>query len=292
MKQKFPRKKPHPLPAIRPVAEYDATGTLAVQYEETKQALQVPWMGVVAMSFAHYPNFWGVLWKGMRALVQSEEFVAACRRLRLVTENAVAEIPARDLVAELQSLGYGEKEIVEIRALIEVFSHGNMPYLLIATTARILLEGGALSVERGASHHVGRHAPPAPARLTLMEPHHADPSMAKVFTDIRQTLALPFVNTDYRALARWPSYFKLAWGELKPVVGSVDHLTACDMVHSEAVSLALSLPNPAGLSSEPLKLAADRDASIPEVLEVVRLFQFLLPELAVNIACLRAQLRN
>lgn len=292
MKQKYPRQKPNPIPAIHPVAEYDATGALAAAYDDTKKVLQVPWMGVVAMAFAHYPNVWSVLWKGLRPMAQSEEFVAACRRLRRVAERSVAEIPTRDTVAELQSLGYGEREIAEIRALIEVFSHGNMPYLLIATIARVLLEGGRLSDERSTSRFAGRHAPPAPVRLTLMEAHHADPATVKVFTDIRQTLGLPFVNTDYRALARWPTYFRLAWGDLKPIVGSVDHLTAVEVVHGEAVALATSLPNPGGLDADTMLLAADRDASIAEVLDVVRLFQFLLPELAVNIALLRAQARG
>jgi hypothetical protein len=46
-----------------------------------------------------------------------------------------------------------------------------------------------------------------------MEYHHADASTRLVFDDVKTALGLPFLNTDYRALARWPSYFALAWAD-------------------------------------------------------------------------------
>ncbi|MCB1343373.1 MAG: hypothetical protein KDK24_20370 [Pseudooceanicola sp.] len=290
MKVRYPRRKPHPVPPIHPVPDYAAGPALTQVYQDTRSVLQVPWMGVVTMAFAHYPNFWGTLWRGLRPLAQSEEFVAGIKRLRRVTESTVAAIPTRDMVAALEAAGYGEREIAEIRALVEVFSHGNMPYLLIATAARLLLEGAALSDTRTVTRSTARHAPPAPEKLILMEPHHADAATVRVYNEIRRALGLPFVNTDYRALARWPSYFRLAWDDLRPMIGSVDHMAAVDVVHGEALTLMAGLPNPGGLTPEALQAAAERDASLEEVLEVVRLFQFLLPELAVNVAIFRAQL--
>lgn len=41
------RFKPDPVPAIRPLPVYLATGQRAEWYEDTKQALQVPWIGAV-----------------------------------------------------------------------------------------------------------------------------------------------------------------------------------------------------------------------------------------------------
>jgi hypothetical protein len=42
--------RPDPIPAIHPLPEYMATGQVTQWYEETKGALQVPWMGVVTMA--------------------------------------------------------------------------------------------------------------------------------------------------------------------------------------------------------------------------------------------------
>jgi hypothetical protein len=54
----------------------------------------------------------------------------------------------------------------------------------------------------------------------------------------------------------------------------------------------LNLQNPKSLKSKDLQNAAIKDASLKEVVEVVCLFQWLLPGLAVNVAFFRAQLSS
>ena len=70
------RLKPSPIPPIHPVPEYLADEALAAVYADTKTVLQVPWMGVVTMAFAHYRNFYQTLWTGLRELAVSAEFIA------------------------------------------------------------------------------------------------------------------------------------------------------------------------------------------------------------------------
>ena len=84
----LPRLRPSPLPSINPVPEYLADDALKRVYEETKLTLQVPWMGVVTMAFAHYPSFFDTLWGGLSQLAGSREFVEACRALRVCAEDA------------------------------------------------------------------------------------------------------------------------------------------------------------------------------------------------------------
>ncbi len=62
-------------------------------------------------------------------------------------------------------------------------------------------------------------------------------------------------------------------------------------IHEAAVSAVRSLPNYGNLRGEALRVAARSSASEGEVLSVVRLFQWLLPGLAANVAFFRAQLR-
>ncbi|MEO1330800.1 MAG: hypothetical protein AAFW46_14180, partial [Pseudomonadota bacterium] len=87
-----PRRKPDPIPPVRPVPEHRADARLLSTYEDVKQALQVPWMGVVTMAFAHYPAFWGALWSGVRPLAGTAPFVEACRALRAEAETAAATL--------------------------------------------------------------------------------------------------------------------------------------------------------------------------------------------------------
>ncbi|QFS81234.1 halocarboxylic acid dehydrogenase DehI family protein [Roseivivax sp. THAF197b] len=288
MASDLPRLKPVPLPAIHPVPEYEATGALADVYSRTKRGLGVPWMGVVAMAFAHYPKFYNCLWTALEPVVGTEGFASSCRSLRDAAETQAERLAPLGIRTRLENMGYGNREIDEIRACNEVFSDGNMPYLLMATLARLLLEGHAWQGQAStAALQTSADAGPKPA---LMEAHHADPTMASMYEDIRVTLGLPFVNTDYRAFARWPSYFAPAWADLKGALTGPGYADAVEHVHRVAIDLAIALPNPTGLTSEGLRDAAKADAELDDVLSVVRLFQWLLPGLTLNVAFLRAQL--
>ena len=96
---------------------------------------------------------------------------------------------------------------------------------------------------------------------------------------------------DYRALARWPSYFALAWADLRPRLQQDDYGVLVAEIHEAAVSTVRLLPNYGNLRGEALRATARSGASEGEVLSVVRLFQWLLPGLVANVAFFREQLR-
>ena len=247
-------------------------------------------MGVVAMDFAHYPRFYDTLWSAVEPISGTQVFRQTCQSLRDVAEREAEALEPAPLVSRLSAQGYDVQEIDDIRACNEVFSVGNMPYVLMATLARLLLEGHAWQ----GSGDLGRVTSPIPAmpRPPLMEAHHASDDLAALYADLRGAPGLPFVNTDYRAFARWPSYFALAWSDLKPRLSEVGYATRVECVHHAAITLAVSLPNASGITPDALRDAATSDASLEEVLSVVRLFQWLLPGLAVNVAFFRSQLQR
>ncbi len=286
------RVKPSPIPPISPVPEYLVDEALAAVYDDTKSVLQVPWMGVVTMAFAHYRTFYETLWTGLRELAGSREFITACSTLRQAAEQEAGGLGAGQLSEKLGAHGFADRELSEIREQIEIFSHGNMPYLLIATAARLLLEGHELSAESKVTPLRQHHGPSTQSRLTLIEAHHADAPTRAVYEEVKATLGLPFVNTDYRALARWPSYFAMAWSDLRPKIATARYRTALDNVHNVATSLMQETPNPGQLTPEKLRAAAAQDGDLDEIVSVVQLFQWLLPGLVVNVAYFRAQLRQ
>lgn len=110
-----------------------------------------------------------------------------------------------------------------------------------------------------------------------------------MFDDVKRRLGLPFLNTDYRALARWPSYFAMAWADLGPRIGGGDHEPACAVYQARAVEPVAGLPNPSGLTGAALRAAAEQDGS-PDLLPVVQLFQHLHAGLMTNVAYFRNQL--
>ena len=95
------RLRPDPIPAIHPLPEYLASGQRKAWYEDTRQVLQVPWMGVVTMAYSHYPNFFGELWRGLKPLCESRPFVEAFLDLRKFVETETALLNPQPLVKEL-----------------------------------------------------------------------------------------------------------------------------------------------------------------------------------------------
>ncbi len=287
----IPRAMPEPIPAIHPLPEYLVAGATKARYEDMKSVLQVPWMGVVTMAYAHYPAFFDTLWEGLRALCRSAAYVECSRNLRQFTEDSVASLDPPPIAERLGALGYAPREVGQIADMIEVFSHGNFAYLPMAAIVSALLHGGEIEGGGDAPAFEGRHAPDSAVPFLLMEAHHGDAPIKALYEDIKRTLGLPFVNTDYRALARWPSYFALAWGDLKPRIGSAAHEAIAQGLHSRALDFARTLPNPASLTSEALTQAAKRDAPLAEIVEVAKLFFHLIPGLVTNVAFFRHQLR-
>lgn len=285
------RLRPEPIPAIHPMPEYLASGQRKDWYEDTRRVLQVPWMGVVTMAYSHYPNFFGELWRGLKPLCESRPFVEAFLELRDFVETETAGLNPKPLVQELTEMGYAPREIDSIREMNTVFSHGNQPYVIIAAIVRHLLEVGDMAGGSDTALFEGRHAPDVQVPFLLMEAHHVDEPTRAVYEDIKHCLNLPFVNTDYRAFARWPSYFALAWSDLRGSVVTGAHEAVCLACHDRVAKLAADvLPNPGGLSAEKLRSAAEADASLEEVIQMCRLFQWLLPGLITNVAFLRHQL--
>lgn len=290
MSRTLPRLKPDTLPAVTAVPEYLAEGDLKADYENTKQVLQVPWMGIVAMAFASYRNLYGAFWPAFRDSFAGREVVDNCAALRADAEKAILSLDPPPIVPRLTAMGYAPRELDQIRAMIEVFSHGNFPYCFMATMTRALLEGHELENRAHPKPFSARHAPDVSVPFLLVEAHHANQPTREVYDDIKSQLGLPFVNTDYRALSRWPSYFSLAWGDLRSHVRSRGYEEIVSTIHSDFVEACQALPNPSGLSAQALRAAAEKDpASIDEILDVVRLFQWLLPGLIANVAYFRAQ---
>ena len=165
---------PEPLPRIHPLPEFLATDRCKQWHEEMKEAMQVPWMGVVTMACVHYPEFFATLWESAQPLVRSRPFVEASAALRQLTETETAKLRPPPIAMRLENLGYAEREIAQIRGMIEIFSHGNFPYLLPATIVRLLLEGEEMGDGTEAPLFEGRHAPDVQVPLVLLEIHHAD----------------------------------------------------------------------------------------------------------------------
>ena len=166
-----------------------------------------------------------------------------------------------------------------------VFSHGNQLYVLIASIARHLLEIGDMAGGPEAEEFEGRHAPEISVPLLLMEYHHADQPTRDVYDDLKSVLRLPFVIPTTVPL-RAGRVISLSPGK---TFGTKSGRRRTRQSPKPAMTARRNLPpkgwpNPGGLSSISLCRAAKADAGLNEIIQVCRLFQWLIPGLIVNVA--------
>jgi len=286
------RIKPNPIPPVRPVWEFQADGDLADAYEAYKSAFQIPWVGVVSMAYAHYRNFFDTWWAGMEPLVCSQVYVDGALVLRQLVEQRITRLQPKSAVGRLTEMGYSPRELNEIRDMIEVLSHGNFVQLQAVFAARMLLEGNEFNGSGDKGPNAVPNLPDRKTPFVMIEPHHALGDQVQVYGDVKAILGLPFINTDYRCLARWPSYFDCVWADLRDVIPTAEYETMALEIHEAIVAQTATLPNPGGLTAEAVQTAAQADGKMTETLEVTKLFTWLLPGLMVNVAYFRAQLED
>ena len=184
-----------------PVPEYRVSGRRRELYEDTKEALQVPWMGVVTMVLADFEPYYEALWAAARPMMTSRQAIDACTELRASVEREIGRLAPPKRTATLVEMGYAPRKIDDIRAAIEVFSHGNFLYTMIATLSRLALEAGAFPQPEDGDPLNGCHAPDVKVPFVLIEEHHADSPTQAVYASIRETLGLCLSSTP--TTGRW-----------------------------------------------------------------------------------------
>ena len=291
MNHSFPRKKPSPVPKIIVTPEYLAKGSLKKSYINTRLAFNVPWMGVVAMAFAKYPFFYNALWKYIYPLTKSIEFNKLCKKLVIISKKKALELKPKPLIKKLKKIGYNNYEIKKINEVNLIFTTGNMPYLIMATIARILLNKGELINTKPFKNNNNPSITYDKNYMLLIEQHHANYSLKELYESIKTNLDLTFLNTDYRAFARWPSYFEMSWKHFLPTLLSKKYEEKVLEIHNFIIKEALMLPNPKKINSIEIINAAKKDKKISEIKNIVALFQWLLPGLITNVAFMREQIK-
>jgi len=106
--------------------------------------------------------------------------------------------------------------------------------------------------------------------------------LAKIFEDIKETLSLSSINSDYRTLGLWADYLEAAWNQLKPIVQTDEYKNASDNLRTAAQNLASRFPAIALSKKQVEDLGEDAD----EILKTTEKFERLLPSLIINISLL------
>jgi hypothetical protein len=273
---------------VRPVPEHRADAGLKPVYQDLKATFGVPWVGVITQAVAYYRPFFIEAWRQFQPSARTHYFESRCDAIRLsawVRTGASFEVP--QLASRLQQIGYSDTELTQIRAMLDIFDYGNPKYLVLATAIQQSLcedrrLGGAAAagpwdlLPRSPIYQLD----PIPA---MVEEHHALDGLRAVYDDIKSTLGLPFVNSDYKAMGRWPSYLELAWRDLKPSIDSVAYAGIRQDLHEQALAAVDGLPYRYFVDKARAITVGMPEDDVFELMRVITLFQWLLSGLIINV---------
>lgn len=128
--------------------------------------------------------------------------------------------------------------------------------------------------------------------VSMVDASQPPEGIAPIFDDIKRTLGLPLVNSDYRALASWPNYLRHAWDDLKPTIASPAYQQARDQLAIAAWDAVDAFGAPVRLSTQVLVREGIPESEIDNAVQVAQLFSGLLPGLILNIAGFQRALRE
>ena len=200
------------------------------------------------------------------------------------------EMSAFDITPQrpaLAAAGYSDRELTQIVELRDLFDEGNPKYLILATGIRAtLVEGRRLGPATPAAGAPGpaRRGSPIGGVPVMVEEHHTFGDLRGLYGEMKATLNLPFVNSDYKAMARWPSYLKQAWESLKPRLGEPAYARARQRLHALAVALMDDVPCPFLVDRGAARALGMADGDLDELVRTAELFQWLLSGLMLNVS--------
>jgi hypothetical protein len=240
------------------VCEADATGRTLDIYQEIKLALGVPYVNVLFQAYGAHPKFLDAMWQQLRPAIATREFFSDAERLgaeAYTWMHNYFSIP--DLCEQIREIHFSTGAQHELTDVVELFHYNNPVLLLIAAIQLQAFEDGPKehrTVETKAEHPVFSIRP---IRIT----EEAAPlPIRKIYDDIKRTLGLSYITTDYQSFARWPDFLSAYWNALKPALLSPIYGESKHSLGESALALASELPNAPHLSTEyayEMKLSAD-----------------------------------
>lgn len=243
------------------VRESDAVGRTREIYRELKQALGIPHINLVYQLYGAYPVFLDLHWRAFKAAVASAEFFDAAEKIRAEAYTRVHNyfsVPALD--EALRQLSAGARQ--ELASVVETFHYTDALLLLILTIQLQAFEGPVGQAREHARAYV---EPISLDKPVVVNESSAAPEERRIFDDMRRTLALGVLNTEYRAFARFPSFLGAYWATLKPVIVSPLHESITLALRETAWNLARELPVPVELSAEQMREAGLSDKEVSEL---------------------------
>lgn len=278
------------VPQLPEVMPNQAGGALRRVYEETRQALRVPFVNFIFRALANYGDYLVPEWDRLRPWARTLRFEREADAIR----SAALLDPAPALAgADWPALG----DLGRIRPFTASIHYALPKLLLLATAMDEGLDEQRSGTGEPAAPEVGPNGdlPCGVAAGTLavpmVDPEQADPALRDLFDRIRTRHGHPGVATYYRSLGHWPAFLEAAWDRIEPLVGTSAYEARKRVVVERALTALSTVPQHcecdalgAGRRNLPAVLVGDLRA-------MLAVFRFrVIPDLLLDVTLVRAML--
>jgi hypothetical protein len=272
------------------VPERQASGRALEIYQEIKAALGVPHINVLFQAFGAHPEFLERQWQALGPVVKDPEFFAGAERLRADAYTRIYnyfQVP--DLCERVEIMNFSEGARDELTETTELFHYEDSLLLLFIGVQMHAFEGPTATTSRVETEAVTH--PVFTTKPLVVEEDDAPAPIRKLYDDIRRTLELPFVHSEYRAFARWPDFLRAYWSTVKPIVQSPLYHESQSGIREAAWSLGRSFPA-RGLSLEELSDAGLEEDEIASLVRLTEMFLKAFSGLVLNVAVAKIALEG
>ena len=230
---------------------------------------------------AVHGRFLPAFWDALRPNLQTKGFEDAADDVR---RQAVAAASLLGRLGIAHTTMLGESQAFHVRRALDLYHYVNPKLLVLTSAVHLALSGETVGGSGAGGALLVLGEPPRMLPMEMEDEDPDDPRLQQLFDDIRATLGVAQVNTDYRTLALWPEYLQAAWNALKPIADSEAHRQAADALRETSRQLARGLPHRFAMHRDHVE-ALGKDPG--EIVETTAQFERLLPGLILNVCLVR-----
>lgn len=260
----------------------DAQGRTAEIYEDIKSTLGVPLVNVMYQAWAAYPAFLDLHWRAVKPALESQQFYRLGDRLRAdayTRTHNYFSIP--DLCHQVEDLRFSTGAREELAEAVELFHYSDALLMLIVCAQLQAFDTHSTRPWEAAAPAL---RPVFERRPVLIEEEMAPGPVKKIYEDIKRTNGCPFINTEYRALARWPDFLSAYWQLLKPMMQAPMYAECRYAMRETAWSLAREVRFASDVSVSQLSDAGMEDEDVAALVRITEMFVKNFSGLLLNIA--------
>jgi hypothetical protein len=266
---------------LHPIEEHDASGELERVYHDIRQVMRVSGVNLNFRTWAAFERSFPLVWAAVRDNAGTYAFEHAADHLRTAAVQGALALPP---LQALSAVPLGESQTYQIGAALALYHYINPKLLLLTAAIRMVLDNDPINGRLSADvRKLPRGVPARMYPMEMVDESTDDPHLKQTFDDMRQTLGVESINSDYRTLGLWPYYLASAWQRLKPIAASAEYRGLAESLRVQAIDLARILPYRVKLARLDLTSVGEDD---DDFIRVTRQLEHLLPGLIVNIALL------